>query len=479
MKYFIINMIIITTSLFAQTNYQKINEEIEIGNFKIASEMIDSVITNNNLSPLEIYDLNFQKELMKRIEMDFSRTEEDILTFLKKYYPDIKSEDLRKWEEDKSLEVKIIDGNRRYFRNAGYNLFRVNKDANIQKEKVDGPRHSSLREFLKTHIPSVLNEYNFKKESVVHPVTMKLKYTVTVKENVIPEGEIIRCWLPFPREGYKRQQDIKLISVNDENYLIAENSFPQRTLYIEKKTVKDEPTQFKMELEFTAYAQWSSLDENKIKEYNTNSDFYKYYTSERRPHIYFSEELKKLSKEIIGDETNPLRKVKKIFSWISENIPWASALEYSTIPSLSSYCIDKMYGDCGIKAMTFITLARYNGIPAKWQSGWMLHPENINLHDWAEYYLEGYGWIPIDVDFGLQHSENIDVKNFYAFGTDAYRLIVNDDFSTPLFPAKIYPRSETIDFQRGELEWRGGNLYFDKWNYKMEVEYFNKAEEEK
>jgi len=33
-------------------------------------------------------------------------------------------------------------------------------------------------------------------------------------------------------------------------------------------------------------------------------------------------------------------------------------------------------------------------------------------------------------------------------------------------------RSETVDFQRGELEWKGGNLYFDKWDYKMEVGYF-------
>ncbi len=479
MKNLIITMIFFTAMISAQTNFPEINIEIEKGNFHKASLMIDSVIIKNNLSSLDIYELQFQQELMRRIKRDFSRNEEDLLTYLKKYYPDIESEDLRKWEEDKSLEVKIIDGERKYFRNAGPNLFRVNKNARIQKEKIDGPGQSSLKEFLKTHIPSVINEYNHTNEMVVHPIRKKLKYRITVKENVIPEGEIIRCWLPYPREGHKRQQNIKLISVNDENYIIADNKYPQRTLYLEKKTVKDEPTQFQMELEYTAYAQWFSIDENEVAEYKTDTDFYKYYTSEKLPHINFSEEIKKLSKEIIGDETNTLRKVKKIFNWISENIPWASALEYSTIPSLSAYCIDKMYGDCGIKAMTFITLARYNGIPAKWQSGWMLHPGNVNLHDWAEYYLEGYGWIPVDVDFGQQHSNNENVNYFYVSGIDAYRLIVNDDFSSHLFPAKVYPRSETIDFQRGELEWRGGNLYFDKWNYKMEVEYLTELEEEK
>ena len=119
-----------------------------------------------------------------------------------------------------------------------------------------------------------------------------------------------------------------------------------------------------------------------------------------------------------------------------------------------------------------MTLARYNGIPVKWQSGLMLHPNNNNLHDWGEMYFEGYGWVPVDQSFGLTNSEDEDVEWFFFGGIDAFHFIVNDDYSQPLFPAKIFPRSETVDFQRGEVEWRGGNLYFDKWDYFMEVDYF-------
>jgi len=32
-------------------------------------------------------------------------------------------------------------------------------------------------------------------------------------------------------------------------------------------------------------------------------------------------------------------------------------------------------------------------------------------------------------------------------------------------PAKQHFRSETVDSQRGEAEWAGGNLYFDQWSY--------------
>ena len=111
-------------------------------------------------------------------------------------------------------------------------------------------------------------------------------------------------------------------------------------------------------------------------------------------------------------------------------------------------------------------MCRSLGIPARWESGWMLHPGDINLHDWAEAYLEGIGWIPIDQSFGIQNGP---VPLFYTRGMDSYRMVVNTGISGALYPAKTYPRSETDDFQRGEVEWRGGNLYFNRWYYRLSV----------
>jgi hypothetical protein len=52
-------------------------------------------------------------------------------------------------------------------------------------------------------------------------------------------------------------------------------------------------------------------------------------------------------------------------------------------------------------------------------------------------------------------------------------MIVNQGVGGRLHPEKLHLRSEPYDFQRGEVEWEGGNLYFDKWDYKMEIEYLN------
>jgi len=208
-----------------------------------------------------------------------------------------------------------------------------------------------------------------------------------------------------------------------------------------------------------------------VKPYEQNSEIFKTYTAERLPQIVFSDRIKRLTDSIVGNETGIFKKVQRIYRWIDSNIPWCSALEYSTLDNIPEYVLTNRHGDCGQQTLLFMTMARYAGIPCKWQSGWMLHPGEINLHDWCEVYYEGVGWVPLDQSFEEQESKDADIRSFYISGIDGYRLIVNDDYAQPLFPAKIYPRSETLDFQRGEMEWRGGNIYFNKWKYNMKAVY--------
>jgi len=466
----IIMVILMTTALFAQTKYGEINKEIENGNFSIAVTKINEMLGNKDLSETERWELNFEKDRMERIKIDFRKTKDDITTFLKKYYPAVTDSMLDKWEKEKSLEAKNIDSQKVYFNNAGPNLFRIDKEAHAQKVKVDGADKDKLDEFLAAHIPAIV-EKTRPDMRLANPVRIKLTYTLTVDTNAVPDGEIVRCWLPYPQETHARQADVRLMSTVPERNIIAPKDQMQRTIYLEKKAEKGKPTVFSMELAYTCYSEWFNIDTAKVKEYDKNTDLYKKYTSENAPHIVFSEDIKALSERIVGAEKNPYKIVKKVFEWINDSIPWASSREYSTMRNIPAYVLENKHGDCGMKSLLFITLMRYNGIPAKWQSGWMMHPVAVNLHDWSEVYFEGLGWVPVDQSFGIQNSTDPRVKYFYTNGIDAYRLIVNDDYSQPLYPAKIYPRSETVDFQRGEVEWRGGNVYFNKWNYNMQAEY--------
>ena len=163
-----------------------------------------------------------------------------------------------------------------------------------------------------------------------------------------------------------------------------------------------------------------------------------------------------------------------IFRLENDHFPCASAREYSTIDNIPEYVLDNRHGDCGQVTLLFVTLCRIAGIPAHFQSGFMMQPRAWNLHDWAEVYFEGIGWVPVDQSFGLApYAEKAGKPYFYLGGIDSWRMVVNQDYGMPLVPEKKYPRSETVDFQRGEVEWAGGNLYFTEWDYHMDIEYLN------
>jgi transglutaminase-like putative cysteine protease len=142
--------------------------------------------------------------------------------------------------------------------------------------------------------------------------------------------------------------------------------------------------------------------------------------------------------------------------------------------NIPEYVLENRRGDCGMQTFLYMSMLRYKGIPARWQSGWKVPPDHKNLHDWCEIYFEGTGWIPSDISYDLQNTEDKNLREFFMSGIDSYRMIVNDGVAGRLYPEKEHLRSEPYDFQRGEVEWNGGNLYFDKWDYHMDIEYLEK-----
>jgi hypothetical protein len=303
---------------------------------------------------------------------------------------------------------------------------------------------------------------------------MKIEYTITVKPDAVPAGETVRCWMPWPKENDQRQQKVNLISASQKDFIISPDSAVHRTIYMEAKAENGTPLVFKVSYSYQSNGQHFNLNTLKMKLYDKTSSLYRFYTSEQLPQICFTDKIKHLADSITGKETNPTEIVRKIYFWFNQNIHWAGAQEYSIMSNIPEYVLQNKKGDCGMQTFLLMSMLRYKGIPVKWQSGWMMPPEDKNLHDWCEVYYEGTGWVPVDVSYSLQYSKNSVTREFYISGIDSYRLIVNDGISGKLYPEKKFMRSEPFDFQRGEVEWKSGNLYFDKWDYNMKIEYVGK-----
>ncbi|OPZ71138.1 MAG: Transglutaminase-like superfamily protein [bacterium ADurb.Bin478] len=453
---------------------QKFKSLIDQGEFTEAQKAMRlELATNSTLPAADRLELEFEIERLDRIRKDFTRSEEQVVQYIRTYIPNVTESDLREWEKEKSLECMTIDGVKRYFSQAGPNLFRIDRQARAIKaghDKKNGVVSSRFN--YEQEAAQIIAAGERQSARRVAPQRFRITYTLTVHPDAVPAGETIRVWLPYPREGNPRQTSIQLFHTSPQRHLISDNdAYLQRSIYMEQIARAGEPTLFVCSLGFTSFAEYTAIDPADVQPYDVQSALYQQYTREQPPHIVFTPELREVSEQIIGGETNPYLKAKRIFQWIDGWAPWARAREYSTIENISRYAYENRHGDCGIQTLLFMTLARLNGIPVHWQSGFDLKPGEDNLHDWCEMYLEPYGWVLVDQSYGMKNSKDERVKWFCLGNTDPYRWIVNDDFSQPLYPAKIFPRSETVDFQRGEVEWRGGNLYFDAWDYNYRIDY--------
>lgn len=446
---------------------------------------------------------SWERDLVQRLAVDFNRTEAEVKDYIAGYVPGVTDEQIAAWTASGKLESMEIGSRRMYFRNAGPNLFRIDtalaaiKAARKKAEKasetgvfqdstplegheaIDAKTVPAIREQVQTrlferqpasgHIPADSTAF------LALPKRMRVSFTLTVPAGTLRPGKTLRCWLPFPRQDVLRQTEVKFIEAGvdsmaypPDRITFSAPSCPHSSLYLEARTRRDKPTTFYEIFEYTSSGEWHPVDTAAVLPYRTENAEYREYTAERECHILFTPAIRTLADSLTRGIGNPYLQAKALYTWV-DAIPWASAREYSTIENIPEYVLANRHGDCGQQTLLFMTLCRAKGIPTRWQSGLMMHPGAENLHDWCEIYFEGTGWVPVDVSFGATSYGGF----FFFGGIDPYRMVVNNDFGRPLDPVKKFPRSDTVDFQRGEVEWDCGNLYYNQWDYSFDIEYLN------
>ena len=435
--------------------HSEVTTAIESGKFKEAKAIMNAQPkTRENLVTIDSFQI-----IMNRISYDFSLTPAKGVEMVRERIPGVTDNEINSWIEKKYIETMTIDGETKWMRKSVRNLFLLNPDL-IVPEAKDGSG-TALLQYRTTALamPADANHcHNWNRATIT--------FTLTVDADAVPAGEILKAWIPVPLTS-PRQRNFRLIS-SSSNAIISQNS-AQHTAMLEQKAVKGRPTVFTIKYSYDVAAQYFDFYEilSNLKPYDTTTAEYKTYTSTSTPHVIITDEMRAMARKIVGTETNPAIQAKMIYNWIGDTFPWAGARDYSTIPNIPQYVLEQRHGDCGQVSLLYITLCRSLGIPARWESGWMLHPHEHNYHDWCETYFEGVGWVPTDVSFG--RSTNPVLRQYYQTGTDMYRMAANSDIAQAFDPKKTYIRCETIDSQAGEVEWRKGNLEMTQWDSHLEV----------
>lgn len=184
--------------------------------------------------------------------------------------------------------------------------------------------------------------------------------------------------------------------------------------------------------------------------------------------MMFTEQLKTLCKEIVGAETDDLRKARKIYDYVTTETDYRFVRDYASIDNLSEYCALNRRGDCGVQSLLFITLCRIAGIPAQWESGLEAAPDYVGEHDWAKFFVRGIGWLYADLAGGALAyvRKSFDRWNFFFGNVDPYRIPINDRFQCDFAVKKQHWRLDPYDNQCGEIEYDDCGVYGDDLVYR-------------
>jgi transglutaminase-like putative cysteine protease len=102
------------------------------------------------------------------------------------------------------------------------------------------------------------------------------------------------------------------------------------------------------------------------------------------------------------------------------------------------WACDSKHGNCTDFHSVFISMARSQNIPARFQIGFPLPADKTSseipgYHCWAEFYIDSIGWIPVDISEAWKHQE----KRDYFFGAyDVNRFQFTQGRDLKLTPAR-------------------------------------------
>ncbi len=158
-----------------------------------------------------------------------------------------------------------------------------------------------------------------------------------------------------------------------------------------------------------------------------------FYTKSE-PFLQISDSLIRLARNITKGHSHPLAQARALHRWVHQNMIYV----YPPEARGAQNALRTLRGDCGQYAALFIALARSLHIPARQQSGFVFSAERVSYHVWAEMYLSGSGWLPVDP------------TRANGFGyLDNKRLIASVGTNIPLLFAPDWAGYENSEVQGG------------------------------
>ena len=431
----------------------------EAGYFDRAIRIIDTMLADPSTPVCMKNNLQAHREMMVRMPRMYPYTKEQGLARVQEKIPDFTMEELEAYMDNGRISWIFIEGKEHLI---GSFFGTLRKEADFAARLPQEPVQKNTSHELLDRTERLNRCMKIMQEKGKMSARITIRHTVEVKDEFFVPGETYRVFIPLPADCIQ-QSEMEIIDCYGEPTHICAGDVDTASIHWEETMTENHP--FWVEYSYKHVAPY--VDPSKIKADPVQPDF---FTGEVAPHIVFTPYVKALTAEITAGLTDPVAKARAIYDYITKNVKYSFMPDYFVCTTIPDTCLRTLRGDCGVQALTFVTMCRCAGIPAKWQSGHESDPESVGMHDWAMFYVAPYGWMFVDCSFGGSafRAGAMERHNHYFGNLEVYRTVTTNTFMADFEPQSKFFRYDPYDNQRGEVE--DSKRGYPRWEVRFDTE---------
>lgn len=271
--------------------------------------------------------------------------------------------------------------------------------------------------------------------------------------------------IPIPEESFE-QSNRKTISIEPAPLVENHNGV---TIHKLDNIKPSDTLKITHQYQITSYEVNLHIKMQNIKQSNFNTKLYNHYTEQTALLPTKNEAIKSMANNIVQFEKNPYLKAKRIYEYIRENFE-ISKDEISDRTQNVLQFLESKKGSPYDASLLFASLSRSVGIPAVVVAGIAIDKaKKTYSHWWNAFYIDGIGWIPLDIgmSLGVPFENRIQNAHLYYFGNiDSNRISFSHGTKNMLQMAsnsKIYSHERNFALQAFWEEAIGIDSYTCFW----------------
>ena len=257
---------------------------------------------------------------------------------------------------------------------------------------------------------------SFLVSSIAHDVRhFTFHYAFTVRN--LPAEKKVRIWIPAAQSD--AYQEVKIVSVRGDLPLKqnTESKYGNRVYYAETPSSSQSELHFDVEYDVIRHERVALGQSAPHAVRAAISSAEKRTDLEPDALVPITGLPADLAVKITQGKAEPLDKARAIYDYVFTTLRYdKTGTGWGRGDVL--YACDAKKGNCTDFHSLFIAMARSQGIPARFEIGFPLPPDKhsaeiAGYHCWSDFYVDGKGWIPVDISEAWKHPE----KRNYFFGS--------------------------------------------------------------